>query len=71
MQTSKMFRIASIVLCMACLGLIFSTGCGSLSQGRMGRPFGSAAEEEAFEQAVAADSFPRADQAMLRDMINR
>ena len=66
-----MFRTTSIVLCMACSCLIFSTGCGSLSQGRMGLPFGSAAEEDAFEQAVAADSFPRADQAMLRGMINQ
>ena len=66
-----MFRTTSIVLCMACSCLIFSTGCGSLSQGRMGLPFGSAAEEDAFEQAVSADSFPRADQAMLRGMINQ
>lgn len=51
--------------------MIFSAGCGSLSQGRMGLPFGSAAEEDEFKQAVAADSFPRADQAAIRGVINR
>ena len=66
-----MFRTTSIALCAACSCLIFSAGCGSLSQGRMGLPFGSAAEEEKFEQAVAADSFPRADQAAIRGVMNR
>jgi len=66
-----MFRTTNIVLCVACFCMIFSAGCGSLSQGRMGLPFGSAAEEDEFKQAVAADSFPRADQAAIRGVINR
>ncbi len=34
-------------------------------------PFGSAGEEKAFERAVAADSFPKANDAFIKSMSNR
>ena len=55
--------------CIFCL--IVSGGCGALSQNHMSTPFGSDSEEEAFRKAVAADSFPRADQAAIRGISKR
>ncbi|MEA1950991.1 MAG: hypothetical protein U9N87_06370 [Planctomycetota bacterium] len=57
------------LFCILCL--LVSSGCGALSQGRPGMPFGSNADEEAFKKAVAADSFPRADQAGMRAISRR
>ncbi len=57
-------RTMRILLCVLCL--LVSSGCGALSQGRLAMPFGANAEDEAFKKAVAADSFPSANQAGIR-----
>lgn len=62
-------RVMRNVFCILCL--IVFTGCGSVSQNRLGTPFGSDAEEAAFKKAVAADSFPRADQVGIRSVSRR
>lgn len=64
-----MMRTTCSIFCILCL--VISTGCGTLSQGGIGMPFGSGSDEEAFKKAVAADSFPRADQAGITSVIKR
>lgn len=71
-SASKSTITARIFVVFAAIcGSALLSGCGVLSQGRLGAPFGSAAEEKAFEKAVAADSFPKANEALLKGMSGR